>query len=51
MVDTLSKVLHITLDEYFFVLFQACENMIFMGYTILFLTLLDVGLYGWVQPT
>ena len=46
MVDTLIKALQITLDEYYFVLFQACVNMMFMAYTILFLTLGDVGLHG-----
>ena len=31
MVDTLRKVLQVTLDWYYFVLFQDCENMLFMG--------------------
>ena len=50
IVDTLRKALQITLDEYYFGLFQACENMMFLAYTILFLTLGDVGLHGWVPP-
>ena len=31
LVDTLIKVIQITLDEYYFVLFQDCENMLFIA--------------------
>ena len=44
--DCLRKVLQITLDEYYSGLIQACENMMFLTYTILFLALGDVGLHG-----
>ena len=37
MVDT--QALQITLDEYYFILFQDCVNMMFMAYSILLLTL------------
>ena len=36
LVDTLIKVLQITLDWYYFVLFQDCENMLFIAYSTLF---------------
>ena len=42
----LIKVLQITLDEYYSVLIQAFENMIFMVYTNLVFALGDVGLHG-----
>ena len=46
LVDTLIKPLLITMDESYFVLFQDHENMMFMGYTMLFLTVGDVRLHG-----
>ena len=36
LVDTLIKVLQITLDWYYFVIFQDCENMLFIAYSTLF---------------
>ena len=46
----LRKALQISLDEYYFCFIQACENMVFMSYTILFLALRDAGLHGSVPP-
>ena len=46
LVDNLRKALQITLDEYYFDLFQDCVNMMFMAYSILFLALGEVGLHG-----
>ena len=46
VVETLNKALQISLDEYYFVLFQAFENMMSLAYTLRFLALGDVGLHG-----
>ena len=43
---SLIKVLHITLDEYCFVLFQACENMMFMGYIVVDVTCSCADMYN-----